>query len=68
MHMVFQLHHYGDVSAEVRSVVGETQDQFVKYMLGKVPGLLLFVWLAASGRGQEVEKLRGYFPPDFELR
>ena len=67
MHMFFQLHHYGDVSAEVRSVVGQTQDQFVEYMLGKFPGLLLFVWLAASGRRQ-VEKLSGYFPPDFEPR
>ena len=55
------------MSAEVRREVGQTQDEFVEYMLGKFPGLVLFVWLAASGRRQ-VEKLRDYFPPDFQLR
>ena len=64
---VFQLHHYGDVSAEVRREVGQTQDEFVEYMLGKFPGLVLFVWMAASERRQ-LENLRDYFPHDFQLR
>ena len=55
------------MSAEVRREVGQTQDAFVEYMLGKFPGLVLFVWLAASGRRQ-VGKLRDYFPPGFQLR
>ena len=63
----FQLEHYLELSAEVRSEVGQTEDEFVEYMLGKFPGLLLFVWLAASERKQ-LENLRDYFPPDFQLR
>ena len=63
----FQLHHYGDVSAEVRREVGQTQDEFVEYMLGKFPGLVLVVWLAASERRQD-KKLTDFFPPDFQLR
>ena len=55
------------MSAEVRREVGQTQDEFVEYMLGKFPGLVLFVWLAASGRRQ-VEKLRDYFRRDVQLR
>ena len=63
----FQLHHYLELSAEVRTEVGQTQDEFMEYMLGKFPGLVLVVWLAASERRQ-VEILMDYFPPDFQLR
>ena len=63
----FQLEHFLELSAEVRRKVGQTEDEFVEYMLGKFPDLVLFVWMAASERKQ-LENLRGYFPPDFQLR
>ena len=62
-----QLHHYGDVDKETRSVVGNTQDEFVKHMTETFPGLVLFVWLAAAERRKE-EKLKSYFTSDFKLR
>ena len=65
--MVFQLYHFSEVRAAVGREVGKTPDEFTEYMLGRFPGLVLFVWLAASGR-TEVEKLRDYFPPGFQLR
>ena len=63
----FQLEHYLELSAEARRKVGQTEDEFMKDMLGKFPGLVLFVWLAASERKQ-LENLRDYFPHDFQLR
>ena len=65
--MFFQIEHFRQLSADVRSKVGQTEDEFVEYMLGKFPGLVLVVWLAASGRRQ-VAKLADYFHSDFKLR